>query len=274
MANTELESLNTWLLSNKLSLIIGENKDTKYTLFSPKTCPDIDKLPELHISGQPVPYTPIIKYLGVHLDYQLSFKDHIAKLKEKINKYVGIFYHTRHLLPKRCRGVLYFSFVFSYIYYCAEIYGNATNVNLKSLQVLQYRVLRSLQYRNRYFPINEMHKDYGILKIQDIIEYKQSKLIHSLLTGAKRLPKVLKKLIVPVKNIHSHNTRHQNAIYEVKPRRPIGNRLLKCNASKKWNKLPKSITLLDTHGEFKSEFYNFKLSSYDDSSLNFASKMY
>lgn len=93
LANTELESLNSWLLSNKLSLSNGENKDTKYTLFSPKTYPDIDKLPTLHISGQIVPYTPIINYLGVHLDYQLSFKDHIAKLKEKINKYVGIFYH-------------------------------------------------------------------------------------------------------------------------------------------------------------------------------------
>ena len=115
MANTELESLNSWLLSNKLSLSIGENKDTKYTLFSPKVYPNIDKLPKLYISGQLVPYTPIIKYLGVHLDYQLSFKDHITKLKEKINKYVGIFYHVRHLLPPKCRRVLYF-LLFSVIY--------------------------------------------------------------------------------------------------------------------------------------------------------------
>ena len=77
-----------------------------------------------------------------------------------------------------------------------------------------------------------MHKSYGILKIQDIIQYKQSKIIHSLLTGAKKLPAVLKKLIVPFKNLHKHNTRNQNTIYEVKPRRPIGNRLLKCNASR------------------------------------------
>ena len=119
-----------------------------------------------------------------------------------------------------------------------------------------------------------MHKEYGILKIQDVIEYKQSKIIHSLLTGAKKLPTVLKKLIVPVKNIHTHNTRHQNLIYEVKPRRPIGNRLLKCNPSKKGNELPKTITLLNTHGEFKNEFYDFKLSSYKDSSLNFSPKMY
>ena len=274
LANTELESLNTWLLANKLSLSIGENKDTKYTLFSPKSYPDIDKLPFLYISGQLVPYTTVIKYLGVHLDHKLTFKDHIDKLKEKINKYVGIFYHIRHKLQPKCRRVLYFSFVFSYLYYCAEIYGNATKATLNPLQIVQNRILRALQYKDKYFPINKMHKSYGILKLQDMIQYKQSKIIHSLLTGAKKLPSVLKKLIVPLKNIHSHNTRNKNLVYEVKPRHPIGGRLLKSNASKVWNRLPKNIILQETHGEFKNEFYNFKLSSYKESTLNFAPNMY
>ena len=35
LSNRELDSLNEWLLANKLSLSIGEDKDTKYTLFSP-----------------------------------------------------------------------------------------------------------------------------------------------------------------------------------------------------------------------------------------------
>ena len=34
-ANRELFKLEEWLLSNKLSLSVGFNKDTKYTLFSP-----------------------------------------------------------------------------------------------------------------------------------------------------------------------------------------------------------------------------------------------
>ena len=126
------------------------------------------------------------------------------------------------------------------------------------------RILRNRLHQNRF----------ACLKIQDIIQYKQSKIIHSLLTGATKLPKVLNKLIIPIKNFHHHNTRRQNLVYEVKPRKPIGNRLLKCNASKQWNNLPKNIILRNTHGEFKSEFYNFKLSSYKDSTLNFASNMY
>ena len=57
LANTELKSLNEWILANKLSLSIGEGKDTKYTLFSPGKYPDVNKLPQLYISEQLVPCT-------------------------------------------------------------------------------------------------------------------------------------------------------------------------------------------------------------------------
>ena len=136
LANTELESLNEWLLANKLSLSIGEDKDTKYTLFSQRKYPEIELLPKLHIANQEVPYTTTIKYLGVYQDFELSFKEHISKIYEKVNKYVGIFYHIRHKLPPKCRRVLYFSFVFSYTYYCAEIYGNVSNASLNPLQLV------------------------------------------------------------------------------------------------------------------------------------------
>ena len=63
---------------------MGQDKDTKYTLFAPKKYPDIQNLPQLSISGQTVPYTTVIKYLGVYLDHKLTFKDHIEKLNEKI----------------------------------------------------------------------------------------------------------------------------------------------------------------------------------------------
>ena len=272
LANMELELLNEWLLAHRLSLSIGADKDTTHTLFSQKKHPDTKNLPKLHISGQVVPYTDTIKYLGVLLDSGLSFKNHIKNLYEKLNKYVGIFYHVRHMLPTKCRRVLYFSFIFSYIYYCAEIYGNATKATLKPLQLAQNRALRALQSKNKYYPVNEMHKNYSILKINDIIQYKQSKIIHSLLTGDKKLPPVLKKLIIPSRTIHTYKTRHQKSVYEIKPRRPIAKRQLKCIPSKEWNSLPKVITQTLTHGEFKNEFYHYKLQSYKESDLNFATE--
>ena len=82
----------------------GRQRRNIYT-FSPKKYPENDSLPKLHIANQDVPYTTTIKYLGVYLDFELSFKEHISKIYEKVNKYVGIFYHAqpkflaRHKLP-------------------------------------------------------------------------------------------------------------------------------------------------------------------------------
>ena len=56
----------------------------------------------------------------------------------------------------------------------------------------------------------EMHKEFQILKVSDIIEYKLSKLIHLLLKDSPRLSKVLHKLIFPTDTIHNRNTRKSN----------------------------------------------------------------
>ena len=171
---------------------------------------------------------------------------------------------------QKCLRNLYFSFIYSYLYYCAEVYGSVPNNAIKPLQLIQNRALRALQFQNRYYPTNELHKNFSILKVNDMVHYKQSKIIHSLLTGAQKLQTVMKKLIVPTKRVHQHQTRHRNPVYCVKPRRGIGKRQLKCNASKYYNDMPSEVKSQESHGEFKKEFFNFILNSYETSLVNFA----
>ena len=81
---TESESRNDRLPANKLSLRIKNERDTKYTLCSPKEYPDIDTLPKLHIANRLVFYTSLIEYLCIYLDYELSFKEHRGKIYIKL----------------------------------------------------------------------------------------------------------------------------------------------------------------------------------------------
>ena len=59
----------------------------------------------------------------------------------------------------------------------STIARNVSNTSSKPLQSVQNRILRILEYNDIYFPINQMHKSYGILKIPDIVQHKQSKII-------------------------------------------------------------------------------------------------
>ena len=202
------------------------------------------------------------------------FKNHIAKLCDKLKQYTGVFYLLRHNLPKHCLRTLYFTFIFNNLYYCAEVYGNTTASYLQPLQIAQNKALRALQFKDRYFPINEMHKEFQILKVNDVIEYKLSKLIHSLLKGTPKLPEVLHKLIIPTDTIHTRNTRHKHQVYSKREKKPIGKRQLKCQPSQTWNNYPEYIRSTETHDQFKTAFYEWKLEIYTSSTLNFAPNIF
>ena len=170
--------------------------------------------------------------------------------------------------PKTWLRNLYFTFIFNNIYYCAEVYGNTNQSILRPLQIVQNQELRILQFRNKFYPVNEMHKAFKILKVSDIVEYKLQKCIHS-------IPRSFHGLILRTDNLHSHSTRNRSLINRVREKQNgSGSRQIKCQPSKKFNHLPTAIQTCQSHSSFKTLFYDWKLSSYEDSVLNFAPNMF
>ena len=128
-----------------------------------------------------IPITKSVKYLGVIVDEKLNFCEHINAIQSKINSYVGLFYKIRYKLTTELLRQLYFSFIYSHIYYCAEIYGNGESQKcIEKLQLIQNKSLCALQFKNKYFPINKLHSNFNILKVQDLILFKQMSLLHSI----------------------------------------------------------------------------------------------
>ena len=50
---------------------------------------------------------PSCKYLGVYIDKNLNFSDHIQNLTKKLNKFCGLIYKVRHMYPRRCSLMFY-----------------------------------------------------------------------------------------------------------------------------------------------------------------------
>ena len=87
--NSELSKINQWFLANKLSLNVTK---TKYSFFH-KTSKKDDislKLPRLQINNYNVERILSIKFLGILLDENLSWKDHIKHTENKISKNIRI----------------------------------------------------------------------------------------------------------------------------------------------------------------------------------------
>ena len=88
-----------WFLANKLSLNVGK---TKFSLFhkSGKKYSIPSHLPTLKINNHDIERINTMKFLGVLLDDNLSWKEHIKYLENKIAKNIGLMYRAKPFLDK------------------------------------------------------------------------------------------------------------------------------------------------------------------------------
>ena len=86
--------------------------------------------------------TELIKLLGVHIDENLNFTEHISKLCIKASKKVGVLSRLRNLIPCKAKLLLYKSFILPYLTYCHLIWHFCKSSDKRKLERLQERALR------------------------------------------------------------------------------------------------------------------------------------
>ena len=69
-----------------------------------------------------------LKYLGVIIDSKLNWISHITYVKNKISKGIGIMFKARDYSNTNCLSNLYHTYIFPYLIYCIEVWGNASHV--------------------------------------------------------------------------------------------------------------------------------------------------
>ena len=96
LIKSELNLLSTWFKSNKLSLNTGK---TFYMVFHrARLKPNNNN--DIIMVGNILTKVNSAKYLGVIIDHKLNWIDHIAYVKNKISKDIGIIYKARSVLSK------------------------------------------------------------------------------------------------------------------------------------------------------------------------------
>ena len=105
--NRELQNINEWFISNKLSLNV---KKTKFSIFHKASRRDDLPLvlPKLFINNQVIKRQSSIKFLGILLDENLSWKEHLKLTENKIaKKKIGLIYKAKSYLNKDSFLALY-----------------------------------------------------------------------------------------------------------------------------------------------------------------------
>ena len=114
--NCELEKICEWSRANKLSLKVTK---TNYTLFHKNSTKDKLplKMPELKIGNSIIKGKSSPKFLGVMLDENMSWKDHIKTIEKKSAKNVFLLYRAKPYLDETSLKTIYFSYINSDLNY-------------------------------------------------------------------------------------------------------------------------------------------------------------
>ena len=163
--NNGLSKLNTWFKSNKLSLNL---KKTNYMLLGTrnKTNQCKDKF-RLSIDDSEVKEVSTFKFLGITVDQNLTWKNHVDDLAKKYSRSIGILYKVKQFLPESALLSLYYTLFLSHI----TAWSSANSVDKDRLHVLQKRALRAVSNSEYRSHSNPLFIKYKQLKIFDLCNH-------------------------------------------------------------------------------------------------------
>ena len=136
--SSELQNLHQWCCLNKLSI----NPSKTNIIIIP---PEQTNAAILHLlltsNGSAINIVNSAKYLGVVIDNELNFKQHIKMMEGKVARYVGILSKLKHFFPPNIMLQLYYALVHLFLFYDIIIWGATYPTYIKRLKSLQNRAI-------------------------------------------------------------------------------------------------------------------------------------
>ena len=168
IVNRELKHVKKWLDANKLALDVEK---TNFVIFHSPQKPLCENI-IIKIGKQHVEKAKHVKFLGLLLDENLSWKHHLSELSKKLARTCGIFFKVRHLLPTNVLVSLYYSLFASFLQYGIVVWGLTYDTYMTPIFILQKKVIRAMAIKNLSTPSTPIFLELQLLKLQDLFEMK------------------------------------------------------------------------------------------------------
>lgn len=150
--NHEFSHKYNWLCCNKLKLNINK---TCYMI----TCPLMTSISHnVNIKINDISTTQVkeIKFLGVIIDYKLSWKSQIYDVCNKISKLTGVLNKIRNCINTSCLKQLYISLAKHHLLYCSAIWGGASKTYIDKLFLTQKKIVCIIFHKASYDHTNSV----------------------------------------------------------------------------------------------------------------------
>lgn len=183
LKNKVIEVSKNWYCCNRLCM--NEDKTTTLT-FKTRKSNDVEVT---------------TKFLGVHVDESLTWQDHISQLCNKLSKAIYAIRKTRNFINEQAAKTTYYALFHSHISYATLIWGNAANVHLHKVFILQKSAVRAITGADWHESCKPIFVSLEIMSLYSLIVYVNLCYI-----------KQHESKFTTHANIHEHDTRFKDNI--------------------------------------------------------------
>ena len=124
-----------------------------------------------------------IKYLGVQIDQNLEWREHVKYVSSNVARAIGFTTYTRNFIPRSFLNNLYRSIVEPYFRYCCSVWGCCSSTQKDRLQKLKNRTARIITGSSFTTSALLLIRSSGWEAIEELISYETKVLVFKALNG-------------------------------------------------------------------------------------------
>lgn len=257
--NKELEEITNWFKANKLSVNASK---TNFMIMGThqKTTKCFDEV-NITLDGTQLTRVNQTKFLGVIIDENLTWKDHIDAISKTISRNVGVLNKLKHFIPNRILYSLYCTLILPYISYGILAWGATCKIYMDKIFKLQKRAMRTISnshFRSHSAPI---FKNLKVLNVYDMYKVDLGVFMYKHFNG--QLPQIFNEYFNKFTDIHDRDTRNNNDYQFMKNKTAMASRGVRSSGPCLWNTLSPNIKMSINIKQFKKQFKNELLNTYD-----------
>ena len=159
--NKDLQRMSNWATQWKMNFNPDITKQVQEVIFSRKVKKTVH-LPLL-FNNASVTWTSPQKHLGIILDNQLKFDDHIKIVFRKISKTIGLLRKLHNVLPRPALITIYKAFIRPHLDYGAILYDQTYNMSFhQKLESIQYNACLAITGAIRGTSKEKLYQEIGL----------------------------------------------------------------------------------------------------------------
>ena len=190
---------------------------------------------DVNINGERVNQVERTKFLGVTIDAKLTWKEHIALVRSKLSRCIGMVIKAKQLLNQNALITLYYSFFYPYLTYCTHVWGSTYNTNTKLLYTFQKKILRIIAGFRKRDSVESVFLNLKLIKFPDINSYLICKFMFRYHKG--EVPEIFANFFTHNSEIHRYFTRQHNYLHIPLERKNFGKFNIRYRGAIIWNHL-------------------------------------